>query len=121
VLTDDKKDYFRSLLNERLAALQSEAKRPLADPDSFGEEPHDIVDEASAESDRGFAYRIIERESKLIGKIRKALVRLEEGGFGICEKCSKDIGLERLEARPMTTLCIKCKRKQEAREKLRGE
>jgi DnaK suppressor protein len=48
------------------------------------------------------------------------LERLEEGTFGICESCGEDISEERLKARPVTTLCIDCKKKQENDEKLRG-
>ncbi len=63
---------------------------------------------------------IRERESKLIIKIREALQKINQGDFGQCEECGDDIGIERLEARPVTTLCIKCKRKQEANERTRG-
>jgi DnaK suppressor protein len=64
--------------------------------------------------------RIRDRERKLILKIREALQRIEDGNFGICELCGDDIGIDRLKARPVTTLCIECKRKQEAGERARG-
>ncbi len=63
---------------------------------------------------------IRDRERKLITKIREALQKINQGDFGQCEECGDDIGIERLEARPVTTLCIKCKRKQEANERTRG-
>jgi len=44
----------------------------------------------------------------------------EDGNFGICEVCGDDIGIDRLKARPVTTQCIDCKRKQEAAERARG-
>jgi len=53
-------------------------------------------------------------------KIKDALDRIEEGTYGICEVCGEDISQKRLEARPVATLCINCKRRQEAEEKLRG-
>jgi DnaK suppressor protein len=56
----------------------------------------------------------------LIEKIKEALERIDNGTFGRCEVCGRDIGEERLRARPVTTLCIDCKKKQEAREKARG-
>jgi len=55
----------------------------------------------------------------LIGKNREALGRLEEGTFGICEACGEEIPLKRLMARPVTTLCIECKKEQEAEERTR--
>jgi DnaK suppressor protein len=61
--------------------------------------------------------RIRERERRLITKITEALERIEEGTFGICERCGEDISDKRLEARPVTTLCINCKQEQEDLEK----
>jgi DnaK suppressor protein len=72
------------------------------------------------ETDRNFLLRIRDRERKLIEKIKAALERIENGTFGICEICGREIGEERLRARPVTTQCIDCKKKQEAREKARG-
>jgi DnaK suppressor protein len=56
----------------------------------------------------------------LITKITEALERIEEGTFGICERCGEPISEKRLEARPVTTLCIKCKQEQEDLEKRGG-
>jgi DnaK suppressor protein len=53
-------------------------------------------------------------------KIREAMQRMEDGTFGLCEVCGDDIGIDRLMARPVTTLCIECKRRQEANERARG-
>jgi DnaK suppressor protein len=64
--------------------------------------------------------RIRDREHKLIKKVKKALDRIENGTFGICEKCGEDISLKRLKARPVTTQCIDCKTKEEAFEKALG-
>ncbi|MBW1973704.1 MAG: TraR/DksA C4-type zinc finger protein [Deltaproteobacteria bacterium] len=64
--------------------------------------------------------RIKDRESKLINKIKDAIERIDNGTFGICEVCGEEISEKRLMARPMTTLCIKCKIKQEEEEKKRG-
>jgi DnaK suppressor protein len=61
--------------------------------------------------------RIRDRERKLIFKIQEALTRIDEGTFGICEECGEEIGIERLKARPVTTLCIECKSSQEVEEK----
>ncbi len=80
----------------------------------------DIIDRASLQTDRDLALRIRERESKLIRKIKKALKRLDDGTFGICELCGEEIALKRLKARPVTTSCIDCKRMQETLERIIG-
>ena len=80
----------------------------------------DPTDRASLEADRNFMLRIRDRENKLNKKIKKALDRIENGTFGICEKCGEDISVKRLKARPVTTHCIDCKTKEEAFEKALG-
>ncbi|MDQ7003620.1 MAG: RNA polymerase-binding protein DksA [Ghiorsea sp.] len=77
----------------------------------------DVADQAAAETDLSFDIRIKSRELKLIHKINETLHRLQEGDFGICDGCSGDIGIKRLQARPVTTLCIDCKSEQEQAEK----
>jgi len=56
----------------------------------------------------------------LLSKIEEALQRVEDGEYGICEDCGDEIGLKRLEARPVTTLCIDCKTAQETKERSQG-
>ena len=81
----------------------------------------DPTDRASLESNRNFTLRIRDRERKLIVKIREALGRIDDGTYGLCEECGEKIGIERLKARPVTTLCFDCKSNQEAQERrLRG-
>ena len=80
----------------------------------------DIIDRASLQTDCDLALRIRDRESKLIRKIKKALKRMEQGTFGICESCGEEIALKRLKARPVTTSCIDCKRMQETLERIIG-
>jgi len=120
MLSDELKDYFRGLLNERLEALRSDGKKPADIFSDMQEESPDPLDQASMESDRDFNFRIKERESRLIAKITDALDRIQDGTYGMCEKCGRPISIERLKARPVTTLCIRCKKKQEAAERLRG-
>ncbi len=81
----------------------------------------DPADRATVESDRAFTLRIRDRERRLIKKIREALVRMDNGTYGICEECGEEIGVSRLKARPVTRLCINCKSKQEEDERLRGD
>jgi DnaK suppressor protein len=116
----EKVEYFRQILTERLRELLNEAEKTVTDMTVSGENYPDPTDRASLESDRNFMLRIRDRERKLISKIKSALERMDSGEFGICETCGDDIGEERLKARPVTTLCINCKKKQEAMEKARG-
>jgi DnaK suppressor protein len=114
--------YFKKLLLERLDGLLEGAEKTVSGmSDDYKEELLDPTDRAALESDRNFTLRIRDRERKLIGKLNEALERIEDGSFGICEVCGKQISEKRLMARPVTTLCIECKTEQERDEKLRGE
>nr|WP_059176518.1 RNA polymerase-binding protein DksA [Thermodesulfovibrio aggregans] len=79
----------------------------------------EIGDIASQEIDRSFLLRLRDRERKLLKKIEKTLEKIENGTYGICESCGAEIPIERLEARPVTDLCIECKTEQEEAEKLK--
>jgi len=79
----------------------------------------DLGDQASAETDRNFMLRLRGREQRLLKKIEQAIERVEAGIFGICEDCGNEINVQRLEARPVTTMCIDCKTLQEEEERLR--
>ena len=109
-------EFFRSLLNQRLQELRSEAGKTVEDMDEDENFP-DPTDRASMESNRNSVLRIRDRERKLIFKIQEALQRLDDGEYGICEQCGEAIGIERLKARPVTTLCIACKSDQEIEER----
>jgi DnaK suppressor protein len=119
-MNEDTQAYFKDLLIKRLDELYNEAERTVAGMTDTEETFPDPTDRASLESDRNFMLRIRDRERKLIMKIREALQRIEDGNFGVCELCGDDIGIDRLKARPVTTLCIECKRKQESTERARG-
>jgi len=79
----------------------------------------DMGDQATAEMDINFMLRLRGREQRLLRKIELAIERIDNGTYGICEVCGCDIEIERLEARPVTTMCIECKTEQEEEEKLR--
>ena len=118
----NKKDmkFFETLLHKRLQELLSHADETVSGMTEQKENFPDPTDRATLESDRNFMLRIRDREHKLIKKVKKALERIENGTFGICEKCGDDISIERLKARPVTTQCIDCKTKEEAFEKALG-
>jgi DnaK suppressor protein len=78
----------------------------------------DLSDQASAETERSFMLRLRGRERRLLKKIEDAIEKIDQGVFGICDKCGREIDIRRLEARPVTTMCIECKMQQEEEEKL---
>ena len=119
-MTKKKLEAFRKLLNERLDELLSEANRTVSGMTSQNDNLPDPADRATLESDRNFTLRIRDRERKLIGKIKEALERIDTKTYGLCEECGEDISEPRLKARPVTTLCIDCKKRQENDEKVKG-
>jgi DnaK suppressor protein len=102
----------RSLLLEAGATLES-----TLNPTSEGFP--DWTDQASVEVDQNCVLRLREREQHLLNKIDDAIERINDDTFGVCEMCNSPISLKRLKARPVTTLCIDCKTKQEFEEKMR--
>lgn len=78
----------------------------------------DMGDQATAETDRDFMLRLRDRERMLLKKIDETVERIENGTFGICENCGNEIGIKRLEARPVTAFCIDCKTRQEEEERI---
>ncbi len=113
--------YFKELLLKQRGEILQYADDTVTDMNSQSDNYPDPTDRASVESDRNFILRLRERERFLLLKIDEALERIESGEFGICESCGSEIGMKRLEARPVTTFCIECKTRMEAAEKARGE
>ncbi|MCA1797800.1 MAG: RNA polymerase-binding protein DksA [Geobacteraceae bacterium] len=113
-----KAEEFREILEAQLESLLKEAGKTVSEMTDEKENFPDPTDRASMESDRNFELRIRDRERRLIGKIREALKRIDDGEFGICESCEEDISDSRLRARPVATLCIDCKEEQERRERI---
>lgn len=72
------------------------------------------ADRGTATFDREFDYGLEENAEEVLARIDAALARIEDGSYGKCSNCGKDIGEERLEARPWATLCIDCQRKEES-------
>jgi len=120
-LKHDKMETYKALLTQKINELLSEAGKTVSEMTNGKENYPDPNDRASLEADRNFELRIRDRERKLIMKMQEAIKRIEEGVFGICEVCGGQISEKRLMARPVTTLCIDCKTKQEKMEKLKGE
>ena len=78
----------------------------------------DIVDQASSYTEKTVEMRETNRRRKLINKINQALKRLKDGTYGYCEDTGEPIGLKRLIARPIATLCIEAQEKHEKEEKI---
>jgi DnaK suppressor protein len=113
-------EYFRDLLSNWLAELLHYADNTVEGLLNLENNSADYLDRATFESDRSTALRIRDRESMLIKKIRKSLDDIDNGEYGICEDCGKDIAIERLKVRPIAKRCIQCKTRQEALEKIMG-
>ncbi len=114
-------EFFRNLLQERLEEILGEADKTRNDMTGPVAPFPDPTDRATLETDRNFTLRIRDRERKLITKIREALERIDSGTYGYCELCGNEINEKRLIARPVTTMCIACKSRQEALERARGQ
>ena len=78
----------------------------------------DIVDQASSYTEKNVEMRAINRQIKLISKLDSALKKIKDGTYGFCEETAEPIGLKRLMARPIATLCIAAQEKHEKDEKV---
>ena len=78
----------------------------------------DIVDQASSYTEKNVEMRAINRQIKLISKIDGELKKIQDGTYGFCEETGEPIGLKRLMARPVATLCIAAQEKHEKDERV---
>jgi RNA polymerase-binding transcription factor len=109
------------MLEDSKTALLETAKKTLMEESNFDtDDLPDEIDLASSEYAQSMVFRLRDREKFLLKKIDRALLRIEDGTFGVCERCEEPISTKRLEARPVTTLCIRCKEEQEKKEKSYG-
>lgn len=114
-------DLFRDLLTKERNTIIKKANKTLNEEASVDiSELPDEIDQASAEYTQSFIFRLRDREKYYLSKIDRALQKIEGGTFGVCEACDEDIAPKRLEARPVTTLCIRCKEEQEMEERSYG-
>lgn len=109
---------FAEILGERRDQILKQAG--TTKEAGLGVEPdelHDEIDQASTETGQQLQLRLRDRENVLLKKIDKALKKIEDGEYGVCELCEEPISVKRLEARPVTDLCIRCKEEQERQER----
>jgi len=109
---------FRKVLDGKREALIANAENMKADGMMLDtDDLPDEMDLASSEGMQSFEFRLRGREKSFLAKIDKALKKIDDEEFGVCESCEEPISTKRLEARPETTLCIRCKEDQERQEK----
>lgn len=120
-LSQDEVVQLRGILRERAEKLLDTSRQSLSELTELKEVDADAVDQAANESDRGFSLRLADRDRLMLRKIRKALERIEEGEYGVCEGCGEPITYKRLLARPVATLCIDCKTTAEQQERRRWD
>ena len=78
----------------------------------------DVVDQASSYTEKNVEMKTINRQIKLISKIDSAIKKIKDGTYGYCEETGEPIGIKRLIARPIATLCITAQEKHEKEEKI---
>ena len=78
----------------------------------------DVVDQASSYTEKNVEMKTINRQIKLISKIDSAIKKIKDGTYGYCEETGEPIGIKRLIARPIATLCIAAQEKHEKEEKI---
>lgn len=116
-MNDTQKAHFRKILEAWRNQLRHEVDRTVDHMKDEAANFPDPVDRAAQEEEFALELRARDRERKLIKKIEKTLIKLEEDDFGYCEHCGIEIGIRRLEARPTAELCVDCKTLAEIKEK----
>ena len=112
-------EYFRrKLLNWRKQLIKESNDAILALKEGVNKET-DFIDRGTLEADISIKVRSRDRCRKLIYKIDEALLRIEDGSFGYCEETDEEIGLMRLEARPIARLSMEAQKRHERSERLR--
>ena len=110
-------EYFRRKLENWKKSLLEQSVDTLEDLRQGGLNQPDDIDRASLETDKSLDLRTKDRARKLIIKIDAALERIEDGSYGYCEETGEEIGIDRLMARPIATLCVEAQERHERMEK----
>lgn len=114
-------DHFRQILQTWKRQLMEEVDRTVHHMQDEAANFPDPNDRATQESEFSLELRTRDRERKLLRKIDSALQRIENGEYGFCEETGEEIGLRRLEARPVATLCLEAQERRELAERQYGE
>lgn len=116
-MSDSQLDHFREILNAWKRELMYEVDRTVHHMQDEAANFPDPNDRATQESEFGLELRTRDRERKLLRKIDSALSRIDDGSYGFCEETGEEIGLKRLEARPVATLCLEAQERRELAER----
>ena len=116
-MSDAQLAHFRKILNAWKRELMFEVDRTVHHMQDEAANFPDPNDRATQESEFGLELRTRDRERKLLRKIDSALARIDDGSYGFCEETGEEIGLKRLEARPVATLCLEAQERRELAER----
>ena len=116
-MNDSQLSYFKQLLTKWKSDLIDEVDRTVVHMKDEASNFPDPNDRATQESEFGLELRTRDRERKLLKKISSALVRIEEGDYGYCDETGEEIGLKRLQARPVATLSLEAQERREKAER----
>ena len=120
-MNDAQLEHFRQVLLAWKRELMEEVDRTVHHMQDEASNFPDPNDRATQESEFGLELRTRDRERKLLKKISSALARIDEDSYGYCEETGEEIGLKRLEARPVATLCLEAQERRELAERQYGE
>ena len=116
-MSDEQLEHFRNILSAWKRELMHEVDRTVHHMQDEAANFPDPNDRATQESEFGLELRTRDRERKLLRKIDSALIRIDEGSYGFCDETGEEIGLKRLEARPVATLCLEAQERRELAER----
>ena len=116
-MNERQREYFRKKLQFWKEEILAESRETLEALQAESHNHPDYADRASSETDRSIELRARDRQRKLISKIDAALKRIDDGTYGYCEETGDEIGLRRLEARPVATLCVEAQERRELAER----
>ena len=116
-MSPDQIDHFKKILIDWKNLLMKEADKTVEHMKNDSTKLSDPNDAATQEEEFRLELRTRDRERKLIIKIDQALQRVDDGAYGYCEDTGEPIGIKRLEARPIATLCIEAQERHERLEK----
>lgn len=120
-MNPDQLEYFKQKLTVWRDELVEESRETISNLQSEVRDVGDEAERATRETENSLELRTRDRYRKLINKITKTLARLDEGDYGYCEETGEEIGLQRLEARPIATLCLDAQERWEIRQKQMGD
>ena len=120
-MSKEQLEHFRQILHSWKRDLMVEVDRTVSHMKDEAANFPDPNDRATQEEEFSLELRTRDRERKLIRKIDDALKRIEDGSYGYCLETGEEIGIKRLEARPVATLTIEAQERRERRERQYGD